>query len=61
MPRIYTEIRIAHESEERKKQFEAELDETVKRERYKNRADWVYYKAQEAWVNENIKSLKKSE
>ena len=47
MSRIYTEIRIAHETEEEKKQFESDFDKEVKRTGYRNRADWIYYKVQE--------------
>ncbi len=41
MPRIYTEIRIAHESPEIKKAYEQKLDETIKALEYKSRAEWL--------------------
>lgn len=41
MPRIYTEIRIPHESREDKEQYEAELDKALKRISYSSRAEWL--------------------
>jgi hypothetical protein len=40
MSRIYTEVRIAHESQEIKKAYEAVLDQTIKGLGYKSRTEW---------------------
>jgi metal-responsive CopG/Arc/MetJ family transcriptional regulator len=40
MPRIYTEIRIAHDSPEAKKAYEAVLDQTITGLGYKSRTEW---------------------
>jgi metal-responsive CopG/Arc/MetJ family transcriptional regulator len=47
MPRIYTEIRIAHETEEDKKAFEKELDKALKRVGFYSRVEWLRYKSRE--------------
>lgn len=41
MPRIYTEIRIAHESQEIKQAYEKKLDEAIQVLGYKSRAEWL--------------------
>ncbi len=41
MPRIYTEIRIAHKSEEEKAAYERHLDESLKALGYKSRSEWI--------------------
>jgi hypothetical protein len=41
MPRIYTEIRIAHESQEIKEAYEAYLDQTIKGLGYKSKSEWL--------------------
>jgi metal-responsive CopG/Arc/MetJ family transcriptional regulator len=41
MPRIYTEIRIAHESLEIKEAYEKKLDEMIRKLGYKSRAEWL--------------------
>jgi hypothetical protein len=54
MPRIYTEIRIAHESQEIKKAYEAKLDETIKALDYKSRAEWL-----NGMFRESVKRVRK--
>ncbi|EKX79939.1 hypothetical protein [Clostridium botulinum] len=39
--RIYTEIRIAHKDKEEKEEYEKKLDEALKEQGYKNRAEWL--------------------
>ena len=55
MPRIYTEIRISHKSQEEKAEFEKGMDELVKKRRYKDRADWIYRLVQN-YIIENMAS-----
>jgi hypothetical protein len=40
MPRIYTEIRIAHELPEIKETYERELEEAIKVLGYRSRTEW---------------------
>jgi formiminotetrahydrofolate cyclodeaminase len=47
MPRIYTEIRIPHKSEEDKAAFEEELDKALKRVGFYSRTEWLRYKSRE--------------
>ena len=41
MPRIYTEIRIAHKTPEEKEAYERYLDESLKALGYKSRTEWI--------------------
>lgn len=52
MPRIYTEIRIAHASEEIKRDYEKILDMALKKAGYKSRTEWF---------NEKVRELVKSQ
>jgi hypothetical protein len=45
--RIYTEIRIEHETLEEKEQFEKLLDDGLKKLFYGSRAGWIRQKARE--------------
>lgn len=47
MPRIYTEIRISHKTEEEKKEYEKKLDEALKAQGYKSRTEWLNEKYRE--------------
>lgn len=51
MPRIYTEIRIVHKTEEDKKAFEKEFDKALKRVGFYSRVEWARYKSREI-INE---------
>lgn len=37
----YTEIRISHKTKEEKQEYEKQLDEALKKEGYKNRAEFI--------------------
>lgn len=41
MPRLYTEIRISHSTEEEKEIFEKEFDKILEYYKYKTRIEWV--------------------
>jgi len=41
MPRIYTEIRIRHTSEENKTKFEAKLDKIIEKLNRGSRGEWI--------------------
>ena len=47
MPRIYTEIRIAHETPEDKNRYNRLLDEALKTMGYRNRNEWVMDKSRQ--------------
>jgi hypothetical protein len=41
MPRIYTEIRIPHTTEENKKAFEEKLDKVIEALNRRTRGEWI--------------------
>lgn len=47
MPRIYTEIRIFHKTEEEKVEYERKLDEALRKQGYKSRTEWINEKYRE--------------
>ncbi|MBX4267165.1 hypothetical protein [Clostridium estertheticum] len=47
MARINTEIRISHKTIEEKIEYEKQLDESLKRQGYKNRTEWINEKYRE--------------
>jgi hypothetical protein len=51
----YTEFRIFHKSEESKKQYEAEIDETLKRLGFTSRAEWLRQMVRDA--KDHVKRL----
>jgi len=57
MPRIYTEIRIAHETEESKARYEELLDEAIKTLGYYGRTDWLRSMARDT-INASIRFKK---
>jgi hypothetical protein len=59
MPRIYTEIRITHETIEAKKEFEQDMGELIKKQRYRDRADWIYGLVQNHIIDKAAKEYSK--
>jgi hypothetical protein len=59
MPRIYTEIRIAHKTETDKKQFEKILQENIKESGCTDKADYIRFMVK--MQNSIDKSKRKSE
>jgi len=47
MPRVYTEIRIAHATEQIKRDYEKVLDIALKKAGYKSRTEWFNEKVRE--------------
>ena len=47
MPRIYSEIRISHKTEEDKQEYERKLDEALKSLGYRNRTEFITEKIRE--------------
>ena len=47
MPRIYTEIRISHKSEETKAEYENKFDEALKINGYRTRTEFITEKIRE--------------
>jgi tetrahydromethanopterin S-methyltransferase subunit H len=55
MSRIYTEIRIAHETKEIKVLYERKLDAAIKALGYKNRSEWLNSMYREAMIKSGDK------
>jgi metal-responsive CopG/Arc/MetJ family transcriptional regulator len=58
MPRIYTEIRIAHADQQTKEQYERLLDEALKEMGYRNRNEWIMDKSRQIIGEAELKRMR---